>query len=187
MEEHYLPGWHEQRCERRLVRGDRGVSDYWPVVHDGFAMPVCPAARVFPQGRCDFSAFAGFEGATSCSAPNGGFHEADLRYANLSGCDLSGADLSGADLEQALLTGANLAGANLSGAKLYNVAASGANLGGANLDGAIVSHAQLDGANLTAASTARTMFRPQVKNTICPDGSNSDAPDGDGSTCDNNR
>src|SRR5438093_507104 len=89
--------------------------------------------------------------------------------ATLAGCNLRGANLAGAylkdgDLRRANLRSANLARANLSGADL-----TGANLGGANL-----TNADLAGANLTAANVKGVVWF----NTICPDGTNSDANKG---------
>ena len=169
--------------------GTVGVSDYWPSKDGGWVPPVCQGSGSAVQ-LCAPTFYAGIsvgpDGKT-CTGERADLHGANLKAANFAGCDLAGADLSGADLEGANLSGANLTGANLSGAKLYLTNAGGTNFSGANLDAAVVSHTALDGADLTGASTAGAMFRPQLRNTICPDGSNSDAPDGDGSTCDNNR
>ena len=75
------------------------------------------------------------------------------------------------------LTGANLRDANLTGADLGF-----ANLTGANLTGAILTSANMRGANLTGANVTDSRYG----NTICPDGANSNADDGDGRTCRNN-
>ena len=66
--------------------------------------------------------------------------EADLHEANLRWANLSGADLRGANLHEANLRWANLSGANLSGADLRE-----ADLRWANLRGADLSEADLSG------------------------------------------
>jgi hypothetical protein len=81
-----------------------------------------------------------------------------LKGANLFETDLS---VSGADLSRADLRGANLQGATLNGTDLFETDLSDANLEGANLRNA----------NLTGVIW---------RNTICPDGTNSDA---DGGSC----
>ena len=77
-----------------------------------------------------------------------------------------GAYLEGRDLSQANLAGANLARANLGGA----------NLNDANMLGANLTRANLAGANLKQANVKDVIW----SNTICPDGTNSDA---NGGTC----
>jgi uncharacterized protein YjbI with pentapeptide repeats/DNA-binding CsgD family transcriptional regulator len=172
--------------------GTLWVADYWPGSGPGgWVTPVCfPKGTFVPAGaQCPYTAFPGFAGSdpAKCSAPGGDFHGADLRLADLKGCDLSGANLAGADLEGALLTGANLSSADLTGAKLFKADATGADLTRARLDRAIVSHTSFEGANLRGASVTMTLLRPTYGNTTCPDGSNSDADDGDGKTCERNR
>jgi uncharacterized protein YjbI with pentapeptide repeats/DNA-binding CsgD family transcriptional regulator len=167
--------------------GTHWVSDYWP--GPGWVPPVCSTNGMTPTAPCRHSVYPAFAGTdpTVCSAPGHDFEGADLRWADLKGCDLAGANLAGADLENTNFAGANLSEANLTGAKLFNTGAAGANFEGARLDGAVVSHTSLDGANLRGVSTAKTLFRPTLKGTVCPDGSNSDADDGDNQTCENNR
>ncbi|MFB3145155.1 MAG: pentapeptide repeat-containing protein [Candidatus Methylomirabilales bacterium] len=118
-------------------------------------------------------------------------YNADLRDANLSGASLTAADLTGANLTKANLTKANLIigklRANLTGANLRDANLTGADLGfanltGANLTGAILTSANMRGANLTGANVTDSRYG----NTICPDGANSNADDGDGRTCRNN-
>ncbi|HEY5476780.1 MAG TPA: pentapeptide repeat-containing protein [Tepidiformaceae bacterium] len=172
--------------------GTLWVADYWPGSGPGgWVTPVCfPKGTFVPAGAlCPYTAFPGFAGSdpAKCSAPGGDFHGGDLRLADLRGCDLSGANLAGADLEGAVLAGAKLAGADLTGAKLFKVDAAGADLTRARLDRAIISHTSFEGANLKGASVTMTLLRPRYGNTTCPDGSNSEAEDGDGRTCERNR
>src|SRR2546426_3925966 len=72
---------------------------------------------------------------------------------------------------KATLAGCNLKGVNLAGAYLP-----GANLSGSNLKGANLTNANLAGANLKGANVKDVIW----SNTICPDGTNSDA---NGATC----
>ena len=115
-------------------------------------------------------------------------YNAKLRDANLTGAtlisaDLTGANLTGANLRDANLTfarlGGNLSGADLQGANLTNSDLAFANLTRANLTRANLAGANLRGANLTGANVAKARW----SNTICPDGTNSNDPDGDGGTC----
>ena len=92
--------------------------------------------------------------------------------ATLAGCNLKGASLAGAYLKDRDLSGANLKDANLVRANL-----SGAILKGANLVGANLANANLAGANLKRAIVKDVIW----SNTICPDGTNSEANAG---TCD---
>lgn len=108
----------------------------------------------------------------------------DLRGANMSGtymvnanmcrANLNGAYLGIAVLDYAVLCHASLRGAYLGGASLWNVNLEQADLSGADLSGADMRYAVLDHTNLNQVIW---------NNTVCPDGSNSDAPDGDGYTC----
>ncbi|MFS8533048.1 Ig-like domain repeat protein [Sphaerobacter thermophilus] len=90
----------------------------------------------------------------------------DLRGAQLPGATLVGVDLTGAWMQQANLAGANLRGARLVRAVLLGADLRGADLRDADLSGALLGMARLSGV--------------QWGNTICPDGSNSDAH---GGTC----
>ena len=89
----------------------------------------------------------------------------------LAGCDLKGVNLAGAYLVGRDLSQTNLAGANLARANL-----GGANLNDANMLGANLTSANLVGANLKQANVKDVIW----SNTICPDGTNSDA---NGGTC----
>ena len=171
------------------------VADFWPGstpgIPGGWVKAVCApfGGGLPPAGVCPHSTYPQFAGTDSqeCSATGHDFRGADLRWANLAGCNLADANLAGADLEGAVLIGASLRGADLSGAKLYNTNATGVDLGGARLDRAVISHSSLERANLRGASTLMTLLRPSYLQTICPDGSSSDAADGDDNTCANNR
>jgi hypothetical protein len=96
--------------------------------------------------------------------------------ASLQGANLNGAQLEGSFLDVANLSAANLNGANLSGALLNGAELAAANLHGANLTDANLSGADLSGANLKGSDLTGVTW----SNTVCPDGSNSDA---DGGTC----
>lgn len=168
--------------------GTLSVSDYWPSSKDGgWTPPVClPKGETPKLGLlCDANLYPGItrDASGRCDAPFHALASPDLRWADLRGCSLAGGDLEGVDLERASLVGADLTGTNLSGAKLFLADLSGANLSGVNLDRAVVSHTSLEGANLTGASTKGTLLRGIYKNTICPDGTNSDLDDGDRFTC----
>ena len=127
---------------------------------------------------------------------------ANLYRADLAGANLSDANLRGADLEQAGLFIANFRDADLTGADLryaYLAYASlrdvhmddavlrGADLYGADMDGAHLTDADLDGADLRdavlidATLAGANLTDVLWKNTICPDGTNSNDPGN--STC----
>ena len=91
--------------------------------------------------------------------------------ATLAGCNLKGANLAGAYLKDRDLSAANLMGANLTNANL-----AAANLTDTNLKEANLTNANLAGANVNGANVKDVIW----SNTICPDGTNSDA---NGGTC----
>ena len=97
-----------------------------------------------------------------------------LAGAYLAGANMANANLNGGNLAGAILDDANLAGANLNNANLGGALLNGADLSGANLHGA-----DLTGANLSGADVAGANFTNAIwSNTICPNGSNSDANGG---------
>ncbi|HUG14693.1 MAG TPA: pentapeptide repeat-containing protein [Thermomicrobiales bacterium] len=108
--------------------------------------------------------------------------DANLVLANLASAILIGADLGDADLASAILIGADLGGADLTSATLIGADLGDADLTSANLNFANLRDANLFGANLTDANLSGVIWN----NTTCPDGTNSDAADGDGFTCLNN-
>ena len=89
----------------------------------------------------------------------------------------------------ALLVNARLVGTDFSGAYIRGVAMRGANLEGANFTNAILRWSDMTNAVIVTESLALAYGREQTifKNTICPDGTNSDINDGDEFTCANNR
>jgi uncharacterized protein YjbI with pentapeptide repeats len=89
----------------------------------------------------------------------------------LAGCNLKGVNLAGAYLKDR-----NLSGANLTGATLTRSILTGANLNDANLKDANLTNSNLAGALLEEANVKDVIW----SNTICPDGTNSDA---NGGTC----
>ena len=109
-----------------------------------------------------------------------------LRNLNLTGANLMGVSLPSENLVGDNLTNANLSNSNLQAANLKGDPLTGANLAGANLIGTNLQGANLQGANLTNANLGGATLKGaslggvQWSNTICPDGTNSDA---DGNTC----
>jgi hypothetical protein len=120
------------------------------------------------------------------TAAESGIGGSNLRNLDLSGINLMGVslpneslvgdNLTGANLSNSTLQGTNLKGANLNGANLTGANLIGAGLQSANLQGANLSNANLAGSTLKGASLGAAMW----SNTVCPDGTNSDA---DGNTC----
>jgi phospholipase C len=104
------------------------------------------------------------------------FQRADLSGALLSNADISSSNLYGAFLENADLKGADLRNGNESTADFTNANLQGAGFFGSNLTNAVFRHANLEGAQLQAASLYGTVW----SDTVCPDGTNSDA---NGGTC----
>ena len=107
--------------------------------------------------------------------------------ANLQGVNLANVDLSYAYLTSANLTSATLTNANLQGACLREGAClrvgpnlTGATLTNANLQGAFLTGATLTNANLRNANLQGAFLQAHWQNTICPNGTNSDA---NGGTC----
>jgi uncharacterized protein YjbI with pentapeptide repeats len=106
---------------------------------------------------------------------------AQLAYSTLAGSNLAGSDLRGSDIHGSDLSHTNLTGATLMWSNLSWVNLSNANLAGANLSGAILAGVDLHGANLTGADlTGADLTGVNWQDTICPDGTNSDAH---GQTC----
>jgi uncharacterized protein YjbI with pentapeptide repeats len=107
--------------------------------------------------------YADLSGAYLCGA---NLHDADLHDANLRYADLSGAYLCGANLHDADLHDANLRYADLSGAYLCGADLSGANLHDANLSDADLRYADLRGADLRDANHVQLSI---AKTSILPD------------------
>lgn len=117
--------------------------------------------------------------------PNAELAGAALANANLSHCLLVNANLRGANLTSAMLSNTSFVGADLRDATLTNATLNGANLTGARLNGADLRNAVLDatvlaGADLSGADLRNAMLSGADlngviwKNTVCPDGTNSD-------------
>jgi hypothetical protein len=134
---------------------------------------------------------AGYLLDEDAAGANAAAAESGIGGSNLRGLDLSGINLMGVGLPNDNLAGDNLTGANLSNSNLQGTSLRGANLNGANLAGATLIGATLQGANLQnadltnanlAGSTTQgaSLGGAKWSNTICPDGTNSDAV---GSTC----
>jgi alpha-tubulin suppressor-like RCC1 family protein len=112
-----------------------------------------------------------FFGGLGCELFGANLVNADLAgqtfaWTNLVQGDLAGADLTNTTFVVTTLAGTNLTGADLRAAKLAFVNLSHSNLTSANLDGAILFYVNVSGATWS--------------NTICPDGTNSNA---NGGTC----
>jgi photosystem II stability/assembly factor-like uncharacterized protein len=117
------------------------------------------------------AAFTGSAGFTASTSPVLTQIVTTTPCSALAGCNLHGLNLTGAQLAGDDLSNANLNGANLTGANLADANLSGANLNKANLTGSNLTGANLSGANLNKVTWS---------NTVCPDGTNSNA---DGGTC----
>ena len=111
--------------------------------------------------------------------------ETSCPFCNLQGLNLSGGDFHGAKMPGAFLIDTNLSRANLGNADLSGEAIlTRTNLSNANLSNADLSWARFESSNLSGANlTGATLDNVFWKNTICPDGANSDDV---GSTCVNN-
>jgi hypothetical protein len=120
------------------------------------------------------------------TAAESGVGGSNLRNIDLSGANLMGLSLPNDSLAGNNLTGANLSNSNLQGTNLKGANLNGANLTGANLIGATLQSANLQGANLSnanlggATSKGASLGGATWSNTVCPDGTNSNA---DGNTC----
>jgi uncharacterized protein YjbI with pentapeptide repeats len=130
-------------------------------------------------------------------APGGSFIRADLRGANLYFATLSNANLSGANLsdswlsihtfEGSILQNADFSGSAISG-DMRNTDLRGADLSFTTLTYVSLNNADLRNANLLGADrkVGTSLDGVTWGNTTCADGSNSDADDGDGFTCEGN-
>ena len=162
----------------------RGVVHRWTVEHHG-NLKKAKFTKADLRG-------ADFRGAdlTGADLPGAKLRYADLRGANLKGVRFDAApkggaqanqtpscapNCKGADLSNATLTGANLTGANLTTANLYGANLTGANLTTANLNGANLNFADFTNANLTGALNAALSDGAILRNTTCPNGTNSNA------------
>jgi len=103
--------------------------------------------------------------------------EADVSYCNMQGKDWTGATLLGADLRFADFTGARLGGAVLSNANATRAVLRFADLRNAFMPNADLTRANLYGALMEGANITGVTWQ----NTICPDGTSSNA---NGNTCD---
>jgi uncharacterized protein YjbI with pentapeptide repeats len=122
----------------------------------------------------------------NATAAESGIGGSNLRNLCLSGINLMGISLPNDSLVGDNLTGANLSKSNLQGTSLKGANLTGANLAGANLIGAVLRSANLQSADLTNANLAGSTLQGaslggvKWSNTVCPDGTNSDAA---GNTC----
>lgn len=126
-----------------------------------------PELVALDQGGCSFEGvdFETIEAKDRGSMSNIVFPGCNLRYANFSRVFLNGADFTGSDLTGAAFWGASIAAANFT-----SVDARGANFA-AVLMGTRFRDSNLEGASMRAIQVDRAVF----SNTICPDGTNSDA------------
>jgi uncharacterized protein YjbI with pentapeptide repeats len=127
-------------------------------------------------------------------SPINSFIRADLRMANLSprgggrptsttfaGANLSRANLAGNDCRATERTGCDFTGASLREASLRGLRCATPGPLSPSCD---FTEADLTGADLTGAQLSSVVLDGTIwSNTTCPDGTNSDLPDGDGSTC----
>jgi uncharacterized protein YjbI with pentapeptide repeats len=138
-------------------------------------------AGLFDFSRCNAPAVTLDPASGEVDLQGANLSDRNLKRANLSGAlltnaNVSSSNLSGAFLENAVLKGADLRNGNESNADFTNANLQGVNFFGSNLSQGIFRHADLTGAHLQAAN----LFGAVWSDTICPDGTNSDA---DGSTC----
>ena len=142
---------------------------------------------VAQSSRCDISnpSELGGQDLSECDLRNANLSGANLSFANLESANLSNADLSDADLKNADLTWAYLISATLEGADLSNADLQVAILVDAFLRFANLSGTNLRNTNLLGAQLNGAFFLNDAlwSGTTCPDGSNSNFPDGDGFTC----
>ena len=151
--------------------------------HGTYLLDTVTASNVDISGGYLLDEDAGGANTTAAESSVGG---SNLRNLNLSGVNLTGVSLPNENLLGDNLTNANLSNSTLQGTNLKGVVLTGANLAGANLIGANLQSANLQGANLTnanlggATSKGASLGGATWSNTVCPDGTNSDA---DGNTC----
>jgi hypothetical protein len=130
----------------------------------------------FPVGGTTLTCYAtdNVDGTSTAPPPTQSF---TVIITNTPCAILAGCNLHGLDLSNAILAGADLSsGTDLSNANLNEAGVSGANLSFANLSGANLNKVDLTGANLTGAITIGANFNKVIwSNTICPDGTNSNA------------
>jgi uncharacterized protein YjbI with pentapeptide repeats len=127
-------------------------------------------------------------------SPINSFVRADLRMANLSprgggrptqttfaGANLSRANLAGNDCHGGERVGCDFTRASLREASLRNLRCTSR---GPLVPSCDFTEADLTGADLTGAQLSSVVLDGTIwSNTTCPDGTNSDLSDGDGSTC----
>lgn len=138
-------------------------------------------AGLFDFSRCNAPAVTLDPASGQVDLRGANLSDRNLQRANLSGALLTNANVSssnlfGAFLENAVLKGADLRNGNESNADFTNANLQGVNFFGSNLSQVGFRHADLTGAHLQAAS----LFGAVWSDTICPDGTNSDA---DGGSC----
>jgi hypothetical protein len=110
----------------------------------------------------------------------------DLHFSIIRDTDFRGADLGGANFNLVGCLGCLFDNARLSGANVSSLFLRGASFRGADLRSVRTDGAEYIGCDLTGARFDGATGLELVStwgNTICPDGSRSDAPDGDGNTC----
>jgi uncharacterized protein YjbI with pentapeptide repeats len=128
------------------------------------------------------------------NAPRNSFRRADLRMANLSpkgggrptnttfaDANLFRANLTGNDCRSTDTAGCDFTRASLREANLQRLRCATPSQLAPSCD---FTQADLTGADLTGAQLSSVVLEGTIwSNTTCPDGTNSDLPDGDGSTC----
>ncbi len=131
-----------------------------------------PEVAAADKGNCDLS------GAVLRAAEQPWNY---YNYIDLAGCNLQGTDLSSNLMVEAFLSGADLRNVKLSGANMVWADFTGANLAGADMASGQLQSANFTNANLLSADLTNAIIRTaRWGNTVCPDGTNSDA---NGGTC----
>lgn len=151
------PGVRSAECPTSALAGTDGLLCSWRFF---------PTLAAADKGNCDLS---------------GGSFGGNLTDVDFRGCRLDGAQFAGAALVHSRLDGVSAVGTSFVGTQVGGVRFMGANLQGADFHGAFLEGADFTGANLTGADVGMAALSGVVwKNTICPDGSNSDSH---GNTC----
>ena len=137
-------------------------------------------AGLFDFRRCDAPALQLDPASGEIDLRSSHESHQNLRGVNYSSAIATNVSFSGSDLDQAFLADISAENADFRGSDLRNADFTGADLAGANLQGAGLDGVDFRHANLTGAQLSGDLRGVTWSDTVCPDGSNSDA---DGGTC----
>ncbi len=116
---------------------------------------------------------------SGCDLANAELDGRTWALVDFSRANLTGQDLSGSGLTKTNFTNANLTDADLSGSSFIRTTFRGANLTNADLSGSSFIRTDFTNANLRGVDIGGSSINAIWSNTVCPDGSNSDAADND--------